>query len=465
MRSRIAQYISSKRKIILFLVCFVFGLSIYANSAFFFMENRSNLKYFPPFIEGVNHNQNQLLGAEYYFIARAIVAGKGFSNPFQVDTGPTAWMPPLYSFFLAVLIYIFKYKLIVGGVIVLLKNLVLVFTGMMIYETAKKTFRTIPPVSSILLYAVFLLVYFRWFFQLTHDSWLLLFLVCVLFLYADTIIATIKGLKRFVSWGILGGVCILASPILGMVWLALSMYVFLRTADKKKVLCSFALFLCMCAPWFIRNYMVFDKIILMKSNAFHDLLFYNYQNPYEGLVFEPFEIDNCLVWNAKKNPDCLYRTAGEMMFLETLKNRFFQEIKNDPLQFLSNIKNRFMSAFLIYYPHSVHHTAGIFKIVFHALPFFGILVLIVGRKFDSRTINLALGIYILYLAPYIIVSYYIRYAVPLIPFKVLLSLCAFDHMASGFRAADHLKKLIFFDIGRHFHYNVFISLHKQLWRT
>ncbi len=34
------------------------------------------------------------IGAEYNCIAEAIVNGRGFSDPFYVESGPTAWMPP-----------------------------------------------------------------------------------------------------------------------------------------------------------------------------------------------------------------------------------------------------------------------------------------------------------------------------------------------------------------------------------
>src|SRR5919204_4094249 len=36
-------------------------------------------------------------------IARAIATGEGFSSPFHGHTGPTAWIAPLYPYFLAAL--------------------------------------------------------------------------------------------------------------------------------------------------------------------------------------------------------------------------------------------------------------------------------------------------------------------------------------------------------------------------
>src|SRR5579859_4845676 len=77
-----------------FVIVVVFGCSIYANLSFA-VKNRVNFKYFPPFKPFVDANNNRHLGAEYFCIAKSIVAGEGFSSPFQEKTGPTAWMPPI----------------------------------------------------------------------------------------------------------------------------------------------------------------------------------------------------------------------------------------------------------------------------------------------------------------------------------------------------------------------------------
>ena len=169
----LSEYLKRNRGVILFLVCFVFVLSFYANCSYFF-NTPKQLAFFPPFIEGLNLNYNKHLGAEYYFIAQALAAGKGFSNPFQVETGPTAWMPPLYPFFLALLITLFHSTLAVACIIVFLKNVVLVVAGLVIYGIAQRTARTIKAQSAVALYIVLLLNDFGSFFQITHDTWIVL---------------------------------------------------------------------------------------------------------------------------------------------------------------------------------------------------------------------------------------------------------------------------------------------------
>jgi len=50
-------------------------------------SNRLPASMFPPPAE-------LPLGAEYFQIGKAISEGRGFSSPFRVPSGPTAWMPP-----------------------------------------------------------------------------------------------------------------------------------------------------------------------------------------------------------------------------------------------------------------------------------------------------------------------------------------------------------------------------------
>src|SRR5690349_15212660 len=72
----------------------VCACAVYANLSFA-VKNPASYRYFPPFLPGVNRNLNGELGGEYVQIARALVSGRGFANPFGRETGPTAWQPPV----------------------------------------------------------------------------------------------------------------------------------------------------------------------------------------------------------------------------------------------------------------------------------------------------------------------------------------------------------------------------------
>jgi hypothetical protein len=52
-------------------------------------------------------DQNFGFGWEMGRIGAAIASGKGFSNPFGAQTGPTAWEPPLYPYLTAIVFHLF----------------------------------------------------------------------------------------------------------------------------------------------------------------------------------------------------------------------------------------------------------------------------------------------------------------------------------------------------------------------
>ena len=55
----------------------------------------------PMHLRWLQQDMSGHLGAECDSIAQAIVAGRGFSDPFQEPSGPTAWMPPVLPYLTA----------------------------------------------------------------------------------------------------------------------------------------------------------------------------------------------------------------------------------------------------------------------------------------------------------------------------------------------------------------------------
>jgi hypothetical protein len=109
----------------------------------------------------------------------------------------------------------------------------------------------------------------------------------------------------------------------------------------------------------------------------------------------------------------------------------------DPLELLDRIASRFLGATLWYVPtdRASHATAAWYlwlQRLWHPLPFLGCLVLIASgsgrRRFGMDWTTIA--IYALYLMPYVLVSYYPRYALPLFGAKTLLVTWALDALHS-----------------------------------
>jgi len=177
--------------------------------------------------------------------------------------------------------------------------------------------------------------------------------------------------------------------------------------------------------------MVFDQIILMKSNFYFDV-YHNNQTP-DGIVCDAYEIREHPYFTVRQEPDSLYKRVGESEFLQIYREKFLQDLRDNPKKYLKNIRNRFSAALLKFYPYTKHELCVPWQTVFHALPFLSIIVLLLlGRGGNNPYLLTALVLYTVYLAPYILISYYMRYSIPLTQVKILFIFWAIDLGVSRF---------------------------------
>ena len=99
------------------------------------------------------------------------------------------------------------------------------------------------------------------------------------------------------------------------------------------------------APWTIRNYLVFGRLIPLKSNM-----------AYEAFQSQCLE-QNGLLTSFGMHPGHLqnqegraYLQLGEMAYMDRKSEQFWQSVKADPLDFADRIANRFLAATLWYTP-------------------------------------------------------------------------------------------------------------------
>ena len=86
-------------------------------------------------------NDNFEFGWEMGRVARSIALGHGFSSPYEGNTGPTAWEPPLYPYLMAGVFKIFGiYSHASAWVLLSINSLFATFTTIPIFLIARKTF-------------------------------------------------------------------------------------------------------------------------------------------------------------------------------------------------------------------------------------------------------------------------------------------------------------------------------------
>ncbi len=118
------------------LAAIVLTTSLYANIAHM-LGLQWFFRFVPPFT-GRDSWMMDHLGGEHRWIATALAAGKGFSDPFREPTGPSAWVAPVLPFIQAV-------PMAIGGIrlatiaVAMLQNMSLIFTGWVVLRAARRS--------------------------------------------------------------------------------------------------------------------------------------------------------------------------------------------------------------------------------------------------------------------------------------------------------------------------------------
>ncbi len=389
------------------------------------ISNPDNYRYFPPFMPNVNRNLNDHLGKEYFDIAQSLRSGKGYADPFGDETGPTAWMPPGLSALLAGLLWLFEGdKDSVVLAVIFLQALTIVATGVLTAALARgggcRT--SLPLVLGVFLASI--LCNFWLSFQFTHDCWLVLLAVD----------GTVAGLcwarplaswRRAVAWGVVGGLTALCTPVVALPWAVLSAVTSIRArAWRNLALAAVVSIGCVC-PWVIRNHHVLGRWIPVKSNLPFELYQSQCLQP-DGILQPnsfPLHPSNSTSPEGKE-----YRQLGEVGYLDRKAKQFAEAVRQDPLDFARRVGQRFLAATLLYIPFDRQREPAdrplvvwLNRVLF-PLPFLAALFLLAScRHYPlTRLQGVVLGCYGLYLAPYVLTSYYERYAFGLLGIKAVL---------------------------------------------
>ena len=210
-------------------------------------------------------------GGETGAVAAAIASGRGFSSPLpKLQTGPTAWLTPIYPYLLAGIfklfgIYTYKSMLWIRVLNIAFSSL----TCWPICSAGRMAFgRRVGSVSgwvwAFLPDAIFYPVVWIWDTALTG--------LCMAALFAATL--KLRGSSRMSAWMGYGALwafsamvnpCVLAVlPFLAL-WALWPLRAQMREALKPAIAASL-IFVAGITPWTIRNYAVFHKFIPLRSN-------------------------------------------------------------------------------------------------------------------------------------------------------------------------------------------------------
>ena len=211
-------------------------------------------------------------------IARSIVEGRGFSSPLFAETGPTAWMSPIYPFIVAGVFKVFGiYSTASALVLLSLNALTSALTCIPIFFIARRIFgeRTAKWAGwgwVFFPYAVYFPVERIW------ETWLATLLLTLLFLHAlhlesreEDRFEPVLVSRSWIGFGLLAGLAVLTSPAIVSVLPILGGWICYRLHRRRQEWfrpAAFAAvaFILFVSPWFIRNYNTFHRFIPFRDN-------------------------------------------------------------------------------------------------------------------------------------------------------------------------------------------------------
>ena len=208
-------------------------------------------------------------------IAYSLAVGHGFSSPYWQETGPTAWLTPVYPALVAAVFLLFGIHTAHSFfAIVLLNILFSAAAGVPIFYLGKRVGGLGVASGAAWLWAIFpnaVIIPYEW----VWDTSLAALLMATI-LWATIELADSQSVRNWCGYGLLWGFALMTNPSLGSLLPVLLGWAAYRTyrrgelrLSQPALACGIAV-LC-CVPWTVRNHLAFHRFIPLRSNFAFEL--------------------------------------------------------------------------------------------------------------------------------------------------------------------------------------------------
>lgn len=349
-------------------------------------------------------------GPEIINIASSLSSHKGFSSPFGIQSGPTAWIPPIYPTLVAAIFTLLGLRSNAAGMTILaMQALFSALTCLPLYVIAKRAFDENCAVWTawgwaLFPYEVLIPGFFVW---ETSLSCFLMTLLCY----------TSLNLSRDDKWnqisvGVLWGVAALTNTALIAV-----MPFFLFAPHFKRpgpfplksiatVILVSTLVVC---PWILRTRYALGAIVPVRSNFGEELWVGNHEGGNGRIEFGIGPLDN----DSERER---YRSMGEISYVRQRRAEAVHFIYQSPGRFCRLAFYRFR-----YWWFAMGDAAPIFTFyrILTLISFAGI-ALALPKINDPPVLTILSGI-VIYPLVYYVTDVYVRYRYPIEPFLMLFA--------------------------------------------
>jgi 4-amino-4-deoxy-L-arabinose transferase-like glycosyltransferase len=366
-------------------------------------------------------------------IAHSLAVGNGFSSPFRVDTGPTAWLPPVYPLLLAGVFRTFGSYTFHSFIAAALLNISFAtLTCVPIFFAGKRIGGLGVAAGAAWLWAVFpnailIPVQSMW------DASLSALLVAAIFC-ATLALAESSRVRDWCAYGLLWGITLMTNATLAALLPLLLGWVAYRSHKQRRpwfgrLALSIGIVVLCCLPWTIRNYEIFHTFVPLRSGFGLQLWLGNNDD-----TKDIFRAELHPIYNADER--ARYIQMGETAYMQEKQQQGVEYMTAHPAREAHLIGNRIISVWSGGTPTPVKDLLNVpslwfrFVLLFNVIAAMGALIGIV-ILFRRRSVYAFPAAVFPVVFPW---AYYLtlvlpRYRTPIDPIVMLLAAIAFGSLA------------------------------------
>ena len=368
-------------------------------------------------------------------IAHSLATGHGFSSPFRVDTGPTAWMTPLFPLLLAGIFRVFgAYTFHAWAATVLVNISCCTLACIPIYFAAKRIGGIALAAGTAWLWAIFpnaILMPVESMWDASISALLVATILWATLALAES--AESQRLRNWCAYGLLWGVALMFNATLGglfpflALWLAYRAHQQNRAWLKNAVAAVMIIILC-CVPWSIRNYHVFHQFVPLRSVLGLQLWLGN-----NDQTQDIFRGDLHPIYNAAEREK--YVSLGEIAYMQQKKQEAIAYMLSHPAREAHLILYRAISIWSGGTPYPLEDFLGTPSLRFRTILAFNIVatlgtifgIIILFRERSPFVIPIA-AFPLIYPWAYYLTLALPRYRLPIDPIVMLLLAISIQHV-------------------------------------
>jgi 4-amino-4-deoxy-L-arabinose transferase-like glycosyltransferase len=289
-------------------------------------------------------------GWEMGRIGRSIAQGHGFSSPYEGETGPSAWEPPLYPLLIGGVFKVFGvYSFASAWVLFTINSLFATLTCIPVFWIAHRTFGKRVAAWSALAWGLNPYIWYwsvRWIWDTTFTPLVLALIFLIALELQDW-----PGWRGWVWFGALFGVGALANPTMLAFLPFCGLWIWRQRFNRSLnsfggVALSSVVFFLVLTPWLVRNYEVFGHFVFIRDDFGLQIRLGN--GPSADGMLMPYFQPNLNRAELEK-----FQRMGEIAYADACKRFAFDWIGSNPGRFAVVSLKRFF-----YYWNGVPKATG-----------------------------------------------------------------------------------------------------------